>query len=604
MSSKSMSAELLEQGIRLKHYNIGAHKTTCPRCSHTRKDKKDPCLWVNIKEPDLALWKCHNCLRTGHAGNVAKYAGEQNKPREYAKPAEKIISAASNALPPTAMKFFESRGITEEVVRKNKIFWEDGSICFPYFVDGVMTNVKYRTIDKRFRMVKDAMLTFYGLDDVDLSRNDPLIIVEGEMDKMALEVCGYRNVISVPNGAQKEYRQNDSQLAYLAHAQKLISEAKKIIIATDNDQPGDALRLEIARRAGLEKCWRVNWPSDIKDANEALMKLDVETTTLLVSDAKAFPIKGLYEVEEFKDSLIQFYEGGMTGGVSTGWANVDEFYTVMPGETCVITGIPNAGKSEWLDALFTNLAKYSDWNFGVFSPENGKEQHVVKLAEKIVGQSCNPNNPQRMSVEEMLNGASWVGQHFFFIVGDDEKDLPTIDFILEKAGIALLRYGIKGLIIDPWNQIEHLRPSHLTESEYVSVALGKIMRWARNHMVATFIVAHPTKMTVDKEGKVMVPSAYNISGSANWVNKPDNIIVIHRSDDIADTTEVHIRKIRFKWVGKRGETTLTYDKTTGTYKPAPRTAKSKTEADDAQLYGQGGDSRTYYANEPDEEIPF
>ena len=591
----SLSSDLLEKGISLNNTNIGSHKTKCPRCSPTRKKKNDPCLWVNIKEHDLALWKCHNCQWTGSAGNVTKYAKIEKDapPRQYAKPDRSAKQKVEESiLPPKVMEFFSARGITPEVLRRNGIFWEDNAICFPYYIDGELTNVKYRTLDKKFRLVKDARLTFYGLDDV--KDAETIIIVEGEMDKLALEVCGVKNVISVPNGAQREYKkENDSQLAYLVHAEAVLKKAKRIIIATDNDQPGIALRMEIARRCGLVKCWTVKWTGDMKDANDSLMRMGIDQTLLALEEAKPFPIKGLYEVSDFEDALRNFYDIGMRSGASTGFENLDEFFMVMPGEMTVVTGVPNSGKSEFIDAMCVNLAKDDDWHFGVFSPENGKEQHVVKLAEKILGITSSPKSPDRMTIDQLLEGAAWVGQHFHFIVSDDENEvegdensgLPTLKWVLDMASIAVMRFGIKGLIIDPWNELEHAWKSHQTESVYISMALAQIKRWARNHGVHVWIIAHPTKMQTDKDGNVQVPSLYNISGSANWVNKADNGIVVHREISNAEVatgmTDIHVRKVRQKHIGKVGMTTMKYDKKTGRYSPS-MTQKQKKLMEEAE----------------------
>ena len=54
-------AELQELGINIKGKQ---KKTTCPKCSHSRKNKKDLCLSVNINE---GLYNCHHC---GWQGNV------------------------------------------------------------------------------------------------------------------------------------------------------------------------------------------------------------------------------------------------------------------------------------------------------------------------------------------------------------------------------------------------------------------------------------------------------------------------------------------------------------------------------------------------------
>ena len=57
---------LHEYGINTKGRTSGQFKTTCPKCSHDRKKKKDPCLSVNIDEQ---VWNCHNCGWTGSVQN-------------------------------------------------------------------------------------------------------------------------------------------------------------------------------------------------------------------------------------------------------------------------------------------------------------------------------------------------------------------------------------------------------------------------------------------------------------------------------------------------------------------------------------------------------
>lgn len=560
----NMIADLLQHGIKLKNHNVGAHKTTCPRCSHTRKDKKDPCLWVNIKEANLAMWKCHNCVWTGAAGDVARGAHEAAAPRTYSKP--EPIAAKPPALPAAMMEYLAGRGITPEVIARNKLYADGNKICFPYHVDGVLTNIKYRTKDKRFMMTKGAQLTFYGYDDC--KGQSEIIIVEGELDKLALEVCGLRNVLSVPNGAparikEGEQADNTGAFEYMAHAEQLFKSATKVIIAVDNDAPGKNLQYELARRIGIEKCWLVEFPE--KDANGCLMKLGQDIVLDCIKEARPHPIKGLYSVTEFEQSLAAYFETGMKAGVPTGWENLDELYTVMPGELTVVTGVPNSGKSEFMDALMINLAKGENWRFVIFSPEHRKEQHVAKLVEKIIGKPTSPKRDDRMSLEEFMNGAAWVAKHFYFIISDDDESLPNLDFALSKASQAVYRYGVQGFLLDPWNEIEHQIPAHMQMTDYVGMALAKVKRWQRKHNLATWIVAHPTKIHADKDGKMRVASLYDIAGSSNWANKVDNGIVIHRSDADTNVTEVYLKKVRDKHVGRRGVINLKYEKATGKY---------------------------------------
>lgn len=315
-----------------------------------------------------------------------------------------------------------------------------------------------------------------------------------------------------------------------------------------------------------------------------------------MTDAPARHIGGLYEVGDFKKELAYYFENGMAAGMPTGWHNVDKLYTVMPGQFTVITGIPNSGKSEWLDALACNLAMNYGWSFAAFSPENGKEAHVTKLVEKYVEMSADPKSPRRMTYDTLMAGADWVANKFYFI--ESLETMPTLEWILERAKDAKTLFGINGLIIDPWNRIEKKLGERQSETDYVAESLPKILRFAANYGVHVWLVVHPKQQQKDhKTGKINAPSLYDMAGSAHFVNMADNGIVIHRSDSIDDTTEVLVRKVRWKHVGRRGETKLRYNRITGRFEPLDEelTAEQLNRAEDLRA-ASGGDIdaiRTY-----------
>ncbi|MBL7123234.1 MAG: bifunctional DNA primase/helicase, partial [Candidatus Marinimicrobia bacterium] len=152
---------------------------------------------------------------------------------------------------------------------------------------------------------------------------------------------------------------------------------------------------------------------------------------------------------------------------------------------------------------------------------------------------------------------SFVDDHFHFI---NPKEV-NIDSILEIASALIYRYGIKGLVIDPYNELDHNRPAGITETEYVSQFLSKVRRFARKKDIAVWVVAHPTKPI--KDHKISAPTAYDISGSANWANKADNALSVFRTS--GNEVQIHIKKIRFKEVGKLGVVDLKYDNKNGRY---------------------------------------
>lgn len=595
-------AELTGLGISLRSYAHGQHTNAalCPRCSHTRKKKNVKSLSVKIDD-DGAIYNCHHCTWSGRAGKFTR-AGDQAmtaRPKTYTKPEQ--VKADPRSFPEHVMKFLtETRGITPAVIERNKLYWDESrkAIAFPYFVGTEIVNVKYRTMDKQFSQVAGARQTLYGINDLGADVTE-CIIVEGEFDKLALEVCGIMNVVSVPGGAPNQKPSDDGapvestgRFAFMAHAENVLRRMKKVTLATDTDEPGEALRYELSRRIGLVKCFNARFP--VKDANECLTRLGVDVTLDCINDAAPIPIAGLYEIGDFEDALAEFFENKMVRGVPTGWENVDSLYSCMPGELTIITGIPNVGKSEWVDALMMNIAKHEDWRFAIFSPENGKEQHVAKLVEKLTQLPTDPKANNRISKEAFLAAARELARSFYFVVADDGEHLPTIDWILDKASAAVLRYGIRGILIDPWNEIEHQCPDSMNEGKYISQVLSKLKRWGRSHDVKVFLVAHPTKLKADSEGKYPIPTLYDIAGSAHFFNKTDNGITIHRSNDAAQLTEVYVKKARQKHIGRKGKAELRYDVDTGIYsvpQELPNHAFDAKDAPDEMVFDvNGGDS--------------
>ena len=139
-----------------------------------------------------------------------------------------------------------------------------------------------------------------------------------------------------------------------------------------------------------------------------------------------------------------------------------------------------------------------------------------------------------------------------------------MDGILEKAKELIHRYGIKGLIIDPYNKIYH-KTANMYDPSYINEFMSKLTNFAVTWNIHIFLVAHPSKLLKEKStGKVEVPSLYSISGGANFYNQMDNGIIIHR-DREAKIVDVIIGKIRFSEQGREGFVSFTFDTMTRQY---------------------------------------
>lgn len=562
-----MTKTFADYGIDTGGKTQGELDTTCPQCSPTRKNKRARCLSVNA---DKGTWLCHHCGWSGGLGkDVQQLLPGWNKPK-FRRP--ELTLPARNGL----TEWFAARGIPESVLDRNRVTRvevympqvEDHApaAAFPYYRGDELVNVKYRDRDKNFRMEAGAERILYGLNDI-----DPFfcVVVEGEIDKLSMEVAGYVSCVSVPDGAPsaatKDYA---SKFSFLEADEERLSKVEQWVIAVDNDEPGKRLEDELARRLGREKCLRVEWPAGCKDANDVLVKHGKEALQRCVESAKPFPLAGVFEIEDMAGKIRALFTHGWEKGVSTGWDEVDQFYTVRPGEFTVVTGIPNSGKSNWLDALLVNLARDHGWNFALFSPENQPlEDHMARMVEKYVRAPFMDGPTPRMTERELEQGMEFIGSRFSWILPDDDSDW-TIETLLDRAKSLVYRKGIRGLVIDPWNELEHQLPHGESETVYIGNVLRTVRQWARRHGVHVWIVAHPAKLYREKDtGNYPVPTLYDISGSAHWRNKCDNGICVWRDfSDAAKAVQVHVQKVRFRQIGRPGMAQLRYEGPTATYR--------------------------------------
>lgn len=530
--------------------------TTCPRCSHARKNKRAKCLSVHVGKE---CWLCHHC---GWKGSLKE--GEQNpstpwkyKPAVYAKPTYSVDLEWTNEF----WAWCQSRGLTRDVLEKAKVSRgcvympqverHENVIQFPYYRGGELVNVKYRTIEgKHFRMVKDAERILYGLPDIchEGSLAPTVTIVEGEVDKLSLAVAGIWECVSVPDGAPPVGSKDLAiKLDYLEKSQELLDKIPQFVLAVDNEGPGRALEQELIRRLGPDRCARVVWPDGCKDANEVLVTYGPDTLRDMIQNAQPVALRGVMGVEAFEEEVRALYHNGMEKGLSTGWANVDTIYTIRPGHLTVVTGIPSHGKSTWVDALCVELANEHDWRIGMFSPENYPYYlHVKNLIEKVWKRPFD-----QLSAEEVEEGLAWARGRFFWIGMEEEF---TLEQLLTQAKGLVTRFGIRGLVLDPWNEIEHLRTDRWSETEYISLCMSQLRTFARIHQVHVWLVAHPTKLYRTKDGKYPIPGPYDISGSAHFRNKADWCLTIWRDLDYAKSREVqvHCQKVRFREFGQIG----------------------------------------------------
>lgn len=559
----------------------GEEKTHCPQCRWQRKHTNDKSLSVNH---DKGVFNCHHCRWTGTLGEKPNWTPARVK-KAYRKPEYKPVPAVQQIPEKRAklLAWFEQRGIPAQIVdeagieiRKHFIpakGKEEFAIAFPYKRDGEVVNVKYRTSSKDFAVEKDAELWLYGYDEATASESDTLYLCEGEADVLAMRAAGIYNVVSVPNGS-------NSNLDFLADCEGWLDGFQRIVFAGDTDTAGLVLADELQRRIGVEKSWRVEWPSDCtavhpvhekrcKDANDVLLHHGKEALLDCLNNARPVPIEGAYHAGDYAQRIYQLYSTGRDRGLSVGFNAMDEFYRVAPGEWTVVTGIPKSGKSVWMMNVAVNMAVQHDWRFVIYPPENlPGEEYMSCLLEIWAGMPFDDGPTPRMTPDVVQAGIQFLNDHFVILdPGDDEQ---TLDGILKQARAFVKRWGANGLVIDPWNEVDHEIRAGESEHDYTGRSLRKFGKFVRLNNMHGWIVTHPTKLQKDKDGDYPVPTLYDISGSSHWHNKSHMGISVWRdlrNDDTA--TQFHIQKVKRRWRGRLGRADLYHHKVTGQFTVEP-----------------------------------
>ena len=556
-----MQVEEVEiNGFLIESFNqhgldVGKTQGICPLCSIDRKpeNKKAKC---SSYDWERGIGTCHNCDKS-YQLHTFKRKGKAE--RDYVIPEVKHRPVESKVV-----DWFKTRGISKQTldevgVGEGKEFMPqtgkpENTIQFNYYVGGNLTNVKYRDGRKNFKLYKGAEKVFYNIDNT--VGHDMCIIVEGEMDVLALHEAGITNAISVPNGATL----NSNNLDYLDNCIDYFDDKEKIIIAVDNDPPGLALQSELVRRLGAEVCYLASF-DDCKDANEYLMKYSALELKSRVLDARPVPLENVTTFKDIEDEVTDFVRNGFKRGFQIGLPNFDNIFSTYTKQFITVTGIPSSGKSDFVDQMVVGYNKEYEWKTAFASPENAPTfLHAHKLMRKVWGDMPNKGD---IGGDKWNQVADHVNKNFFFI----DMERYTLESVLRKGAELVKRKGIKCLVIDPYNKVRDVDSHTEDVNRYTMEYLTKIETFAKKYDVLVFIVAHPTKMYKTQDGKIEEPTMYNIKGGGEWYDASYHGLLVHRDYD-AKTTKVKVLKCKFQNLGENGaEAYFTWEPRSGCFVP-------------------------------------
>jgi twinkle protein len=608
-----------EQGIKTKH-NAGArYATTCPQCSHLRKDtnKRKECLTVN-NESGNRWYRCNHCFWSGNLDLLEKFDKVYKaslKPRELPK----FYSAKVN-------EFIQNKGLKAETYQQLGIYEPIGEgnskqrlIAYPYYFKHSLRNVMFRIVDynserdkqREWQISKDngTESIFWGLDDLDFEHKE-IILVEGQTDRITWIECGYKNVLSIPmGGIDPKVKNLENKLAFLNDEffefikpmfnNVSLDQNFRFVIVMDNDEVGINTTEILAARLGKQHCYKPFYPNGYKDSNEIyagdlkkdIQKLGQKGIDTLYKSCKPFHLSGVIKVHEIRESIKNYAQVAFERGYLTGIDHYDKLWSIKPKLLMGVTGIPKMGKTVGVRDYIVNVTKNNPgMKWGMFSPEqrggaNDVEREYVALAENFAGGKIATNYKTSLTNTQIDKALDWVGDNFFIAnptlqnfssFGRENAAPATLDNLFDYFLHLKKTEGIFGFVIDAWNRIEHIRGKK-SDEQFVGDELNRVLSFVKTYDLACIVIAHPTKMPKVDGKNYEGPGMYDIKGSSAWMERLDIGASFHRPKlfvnrnadqrgaaamwevDSKAYTEIETHIMKFQELGTLGKSIVTLD---------------------------------------------
>jgi twinkle protein len=342
-----------------------------------------------------------------------------------------------------------------------------------------------------------------------------------------------------------------------------LEEPEQIILAVDGDEVGEVLREELSIRLRPERCWVVKYPEKCKDPNDVLIHYGAERLRELIRSAQPLVQNNLAPL-----SIIP--TASLRDQYTTGWSALDGHLKICPPELFIVTGKPGDGKTNWTLNLCLNLARIH----GASGAYIQFEDNIERMRKDILSYADYWfSNPDKDGV--LIDKAEWADWACKVIKpAEEEEDIRNLAWVHHAIWEAAVRHGCKWVVLDPWNEIEHMWAGKgQSEAEYLNSAIRDLKRLARRYRIALGIVAHPDKNAGLNHGFEEM-SLYSIAGGAAWNNKADHGIVVAREKDQkgAFTGATFVKTTKCKdhsMMGVPGQARFQFDHKTRTFTARP-----------------------------------
>lgn len=253
-----------------------------------------------------------------------------------------------------------------------------------------------------------------------------------------------------------------------------------------------------------------------------------------------------------RELIQETVNNGLPEGLLTGVDGLDEMIRLPLGTLAILTGYAGMGKSEFIDWLCCKYNTRYGHKILINSPENQLKLHIPKLISKITGKAY-----ENLSSDERERATEYIYKNFFFFLTSQNR---CIEDIIAEAERFIVEQNVKVFISEPFNSFTtRMSNGDIFNLHTICTILTMLRYLAEKYNILVIVSAHPTK-----PNDFTKPTGYNIAHSADFMNKADYLLGVHRKKDDTDVTII-VDKVRDKHYGKCGECKLSYDLESGNY---------------------------------------
>lgn len=275
-----------------------------------------------------------------------------------------------------------------------------------------------------------------------------------------------------------------------------------------------------------------------------------------------------YETAKNFDKIVAKAKEGERVGLEISLQNFADIFRFTTRGIITVTGIPQSGKTEFVDQILLDLSRLHGKAHIVAGFEQTVEEHIIKLSSKLVHDNVRKDYwIEGRNLEKFEGVVKLLSNYFYHIDTDSNNELGQILKRSEDKINELREKGVDvfSVLIDPFNMLA-FKGKDVSDEGTISEMLKKISMFSIKNNVCAIVVAHPRKMEKEeKTNEYKVPDLYNVKGSSSWFDMSYHGLVVHRKEG---KVLVKVLKVKQKNQGERlGECFFEYKYESGRYMP-------------------------------------